>query len=507
MRRLLNLIPENWKSLAHDRAPWLIRLASLMITASRWVRIYVKRILVITYRLFFHLPVRILLRVLGLILLPFGITPPFQKFLNMQQRHSEYTRISYQVGAPLQDKVAWIVSFTGVSNEPRVLRQSQALMEAGWSVVVVGYQGHTATNPDWHFVEMSASYPYSTDEIYYHEFLRRAAKVLCRLPLGRAWRMGMARTHHAHIPLWRYHTKTVCDFAKAHPELKADLVLAHDFHSCEVAFAVRDQFKAKISVDCHEYSRGQYAHDPEWVKYTLPYVSGMHDYYLPRADSVTTVSAGIADLMNREERLKQPVRLIRSMPFYRPFEAQEPGDTLTVLYHGDISHVRGLHMAIASMPLWREEFNLLLRGNGDPAYIEELRVQAEKLGLAHRVQIEGPVPFDQIIPRANEADIGYFVHYDASPQKRFVLPNKFFEYVGAGLALCVSDLPEMARLTRQYDMGHLVADYDEQQIAASINAFDRSAIMTFKRNALEAAKELNWDVEKEKLLAHYHSLL
>ncbi len=439
--------------------------------------------------------------------MPFRIAPPFQKFRNMEQRRSDETRIAYQVGAPLQEKIAWIVSFTGVSNEPRVLRQSQALMDAGWSVVVVGYQGHTETNPNWHFVKMSASHPYSSDEIHFHEFLRRAAKVLCRLPLGRIWRMGMARMHHAHIPLWRYHTKTVRDFAKAHPELKADLVLAHDFHSCEVAFAVRDQFKAKISVDCHEYARGQYAHDPAWVKYTLPYVSGMHDYYLPRADSVTTVSAGIAKLMNREERLKRPVQLIRSTPFYRPFEAQEPRDRLTVLYHGDISHVRGLHMAIASMPLWRDEFDLLLRGNGDPVYIEHLRTQAEGLGLGHRVRIEGPVPFDQIIPRANEADIGYFVHYDASPQKRFVLPNKFFEYVAAGLALCVSDLPEMASLTRQYDMGHLVSDYDEQQIAASINAFDRASIMRFKRNALNAAKELNWDVEKEKLLAHYNTLL
>lgn len=498
MRRLLNLIPRNWKSMAHEHAPWLVRLAVLVIKIFRWIRIYLKRIILF--------PVRIILRLFGMILLSLGITPPFQKLLGTQQRHSEDTRLVYHTGSALQSRIAWIVSFTGVSNEPRVLRQSQALMEAGWSVVVLGYQGHTQTNPDWHFVQMSSSYPYSSDEIYYHEFLRRACKVLCRLPLGRHWRMFMARTHHAHIPLWRYHTKSVSDFARQHPELKADLVLAHDFHSCEVAFAVRDHFDAKISVDCHEYSRGQYAHDPHWVKYTLPYVSGMHDYYLPRADSVTTVSAGIADLMNQEEQLKQPVQLIRSMPVYRPFEAQEPGAQLTVLYHGDISHVRGLHMAIASMPLWREEFHLLLRGSGDVAYIEKLRAQARALGLSERVHIEGPVPFDQIIPRANEADIGYFVHYDASPQKRFVLPNKFFEYVGAGLALCVSDLPEMARLTQRYNMGHLVANYDEQKIADCINAFDRASIIACKKNALKAAKELNWDEEKKKLLAHYDTL-
>lgn len=495
MRQILSLIPKSWKAFVRERAPWVLKLAVLMVKIVYWLRILG---LLVT---------RFILQAISSVFSAIGIEPPFQKFLRMGTHYSDDTQIVYQTGSPLQSKIAWIVSFTGVSNEPRVLRQSQALMEAGWSVVVVGYQGHTPTNPDWHFVKMSTGHPYSVDKNYYLEFLRRACKVLCRLPFGRRWRVFMARKHHAHIPLWSYHTQSVCDFARQHPELKADLVLAHDFHSCEVAFGVRDQYGAKISVDCHEYSRGQYAHDPHWVKYTLPYVSGMHDYYLPLADSVTTVSAGIADLMNKEEQLKQPVQLIRSMPIYRPFEVQEPGDLLTVLYHGDISHVRGLHMAIASMPLWREEFHLLLRGSGDAAYIEELRAQAAGLGLSERVHIEGPVPFDQIIPRANKADIGYFVHYDASPQKRFVLPNKFFEYVGAGLALCVSDLPEMARLTRKYDMGHLVVDYDEQKIADSINAFDRASITAFKRNALEAAKELNWDEEKKKLLEHYANLL
>ena len=78
--------------------------------------------------------------------------------------------------------------------------------------------------------------------------------------------------------------------------------------------------------------------------------------------------------------------------------------------------------------------------------------------MSERLTIEPPVPFDQIVPAANRADIGYFVHLDTSPQRRFVLPNKFFEYVMAGLALCVSDLPEMARLVRQYDMGVLVPE-------------------------------------------------
>jgi hypothetical protein len=98
------------------------------------------------------------------------------------------------------------------------------------------------------------------------------------------------------------------------------------------------------------------------------------------------------------------------------------------------------------------------------------------------------------------------VHQDVSPQKRFALPNKFFEYVMAGLALCVSDLPEMARLTRQYGLGKLVGAYDETAIAETINSFDRASIDAYKKASIAAAADLNWDTERKQMLSLYEEL-
>lgn len=404
----------------------------------------------------------------------------------------------------LGKKNIWIISFTEVASEPRVLRQAEALFFEGHRIVVAGFRSPAAVKSYWNFVQLPKDSNYT---FLYRKFLglrRRIFLALCMTALSRRIRKYTALKAHRSIPLWEHIRLEVLEFAERHPELSPDLVLAHDYYTCDLAISLAEKYSAAFSVDCHEYARGQYAHDKVWLLRTLPYVKGMHDNVLPRADVVTTVSRGIADLLDIEEDLNKPVEVIKSVPFYSKQPFRKVGDRIKVLYHGDISYIRGLHKAIKSMPLWREEFDLLIRGNGDQEYIRSLNNISDELGLSDRVLIEDAVPFDQIIPRANEADIGYFVHKNVSPQKAFVLPNKFFEYIMAGLALCVSDLPEMARVTQEFDLGLLVSEYNEEQIARTINQFDKDIIEYHKYKSLDAAKRLNWEEEKKKLVDLYN---
>ena len=58
-----------------------------------------------------------------------------------------------------------------------------------------------------------------------------------------------------------------------------------------------------------------------------------------------------------------------------------------------------------------------------------------------------------LVREAAAFDIGFFALPGHSRHNEFALPNKFFEYIMAGLALCVTDLPEMARLIRRHMLG------------------------------------------------------
>jgi len=104
-------------------------------------------------------------------------------------------------------------------------------------------------------------------------------------------------------------------------------------------------------------------------------------------------------------------------------------------------------------------------------------------------------------------DIGFFALAGTSRHNEFALPNKFFEYIMAGLALCLTELPEMARLLREYKLGVTFRSVELVAIATAINALDPANIDRYKRNALAAARELCWERESERLIKAYEALL
>jgi glycosyltransferase involved in cell wall biosynthesis len=406
-------------------------------------------------------------------------------------------------------RCVWIISYTPASDEPRLLRQAWSYREAGWNVVVAGYEGASERPAGWHYLRLDSSWSRTPRA---GRVALRGQRLLGRM-LYRNFRSVSALAQWgARItcdgqPHWRRHCREIVQAARANPRLKPDLVIAHDPPTCAAAQALADWAEAPWMIDAHEYGRGQYAHDPAWMADRRWLAIALQDYYFRRANAVTTVCDGIARLLDAEEVMRRPATVIRSVPFGQPQPFRPCGDRIIVLYHGILSDDRGLEEAVRSLPMWRPEFSLLIRGGGEPSMTDRLRGIAAELGVSERLQIEPPVPFNRIVPEANRADIGYFVQGDFSPQKRFTLPNKFFEYVMAGLCLCVADLPEMAALVRQYGMGSLVRDTDPVTIASAINALTRPQIDAAKQAAILAARELTWEREQERLLALTEALL
>jgi glycosyltransferase involved in cell wall biosynthesis len=153
--------------------------------------------------------------------------------------------------------------------------------------------------------------------------------------------------------------------------------------------------------------------------------------------------------------------------------------------------------------LWRPEFDLTIRGPENGDYSETLRQRIRDAGIEDRARLVPPVPMTELVKEATAFDVGFFALPGHSRHNEFALPNKFFEYLMAGLALCVSDLPEMAALVRHYRAGELISNVDPAAIAQTINSFDRKRIDECKRNALSAAEELCWEREASRFVEAY----
>jgi hypothetical protein len=124
-----------------------------------------------------------------------------------------------------------------------------------------------------------------------------------------------------------------------------------------------------------------------------------------------------------------------------------------------------------------------------------------------RVFFHQPVRPAEIVSRISEFDMGIFVLPFTSFSYWAALPNKFFDFIAAGLAVCIGPSPEMTQLVRQFGFGVVTRSFEPAEVADTLNRLSAADIDQMKLKALEAGDTLNADVEMAKLIALYTGLL
>ena len=162
------------------------------------------------------------------------------------------------------------------------------------------------------------------------------------------------------------------------------------------------------------------------------------------ASVVTCVSRGIANRMKIVHDMSEAPTVIRNTPFYQPTAFRPTGDRVEVLYHG-LVRPRPRPGRVHSKRSFRgvRNFRFTIRGPAGEAYAEDLQKLIADAGVEGRVRLVPPVPMVDLVREAAAFDIGIFVVPLSKLQNTYVLPNKLFEYIMAGLALCVSSTPEI----------------------------------------------------------------
>jgi hypothetical protein len=289
--------------------------------------------------------------------------------------------------------------------------------------------------------------------------------------------------------------------------LGAAVWLANDWATLPIAARLACDTCSAFGYDSHEFATEEFVDSLKWRWFHRPMASGIEGEFIHAAVLVSTVSEGIAGALAELYELGRKPVVVRNMPAYEAISFHPTGSVIRVLYHGIVTPGRGLEATIDSVAGWRPEFDLTIRGPGPESYLGALNRRIEERGLASRVRLAAPVAMTALVREAAAFDIGFFALPGSSRHNRYALPNKFFEYVMAGLALCVTDLPEMGRLIRQYDLGIVLHKVDPCAIAMAINGLDRARIDAYKRNALTAARELCWERESEHLVAAYAAVI
>jgi glycosyltransferase involved in cell wall biosynthesis len=293
----------------------------------------------------------------------------------------------------------------------------------------------------------------------------------------------------------------------------ADIWVANDWTALPVAQALRDKFGGRVVYDSHEFALEEYAQNPLWRATERPIAASIEGGHIRDAGVVTAVSASIAEALRDEYHLNVPCEAIFNAPArYKGALVERTladlEQQVRVLYHGIVARGRGLEASIRSVPRWPDNYQLTIRGpESEKGLTDELRALAKKCGVADRVIFAPPVEMVELVASARHYDVGLFALPSHSAQNRFALPNKFFEYMAAGLALVVSDLPEMAHIVRLTGCGALIRGAEEGAITKTICALTPQSILTMKQASRQAAQTYNSEVEAAKLDMLYRSLL
>jgi glycosyltransferase involved in cell wall biosynthesis len=367
-------------------------------------------------------------------------------------------------------------------DDPRVRREAEALLDAGWVVDVICLRGENER----------ATETQGRSHIY-------------RLPVGRHRGAGIG-TYLAEYGT--FFALASIRLAGLHLRRRYDMVQVHNMPDFLVFTALFPKLLgARVILDIHDLV-------PEL--YTERF-SGRQDHPFVRvtqwaercsaafAHHVITVGEPFRRKLAARSVPPEKLTIVMNAAdpqLFQPVAMPARSEAFTLVYHGGVFDRYGIHTAVQAVAQLRDKIPGLrfhIIGGGDA--IESVRQLVDDLKLQDIVEMPGFIPFDQIPRHIAGADLGV-VPYRHNSFTSLLYPTKAFEYIVMGIPVIMSHIPAMVDLFGEIpDMFFRAEDADE--LADHILALYQSPER--RRRLLEAECRAYtphaWDAQRKKYLS------
>jgi glycosyltransferase involved in cell wall biosynthesis len=128
--------------------------------------------------------------------------------------------------------------------------------------------------------------------------------------------------------------------------------------------------------------------------------------------------------------------------------------------------------------------------------------------VENKVEIKGLLSPEDLWQVSLHAKIGITIIENEGLNQLYSLPNKFFDYIHAGIPQIAMRYPEYERLNNQYEVALLLDEHSPEIISEAINNLLENDVLynRLRNNCLRAREELNWQLEEKKLITFYQSM-
>lgn len=214
-----------------------------------------------------------------------------------------------------------------------------------------------------------------------------------------------------------------------------------------------------------------------------------------------TVSESIAEEFHRRYGVRYAV--IRNITRLRDFDSHQ-GTGGFLLYQGAVNEARAFEQLIPA--LTQIDSKLVVCGDGN--FMGKLRELIRENKVEDKVELKGMLSPEDLWTISRQATIGMGVAENTGINQYLALPNKFFDYIHAGLPQIAMNFPEYRAINSRFEVAILLDDIKPEVIASAVNNLLHDTVLyqRLRQNCLQARQVLNWQQEEKKLLDFYQSV-
>jgi glycosyltransferase involved in cell wall biosynthesis len=401
-----------------------------------------------------------------------------------------------------------IICHNTLHNDPRILRQIDAL-KGEYDITAAGYSD---PNKNVVFIQLQ-NYEYKMIDYFFNYpwLFRKFFAFITQVYLKTSGRRTKIINGILKSPLFKgtgyyYERNYWTKIKKIHyDQLKnetPDLIIANDIEALPIAVKLK-RGHIKLVFDAHEFHPEELAEIPEWREREQPTVKYLCNKYIKNADLMWTVSAPIA----REYKKLYNVdpELVINAPPYENLEVNPVGEKIRLIHHGGAVKARLLEETINVIEHLDEKYTLdLVLVSSDTEYLDELK---EKYKNNKRIKFLEPVPTAEISKLINKYDIGIYILPPLNFNNISALPNKFFEFIQARLAVAIGPMVAMAEIVKDHHIGTVSEEFTSVSLANAIKKMSKEEIYECKKRSEKAAHEFSSEKNKEIIVTGIKKLL
>ena len=281
-----------------------------------------------------------------------------------------------------------------------------------------------------------------------------------------------------------------------------DVIIAADLETLPAALIIAEKDRSIVVYDAHEFWPYSYIDFSDWE---ASFWTELERSLVKHADLRVTVSPPLAAALEREydcEFISAPNCLpLAEAPNINPKRSRKNTGEVYFLYQGVFAPGRGIDILIKAWAHVNAPAQLLLRGP-DNAFKLDMISLAKSLGLAERrVFFPQAVKEQELLAAASEADVGIIPYEAINVNNRLSCPNKFSQYLAAGLPVLSNELDFVKATVSLQRIGSAVDFQDTEQLVRAIERLsNRETLAEMSRRARAFFQsQFNWETTSSAL--------